>query len=72
MTIFGHIRRDKLPNKVTISECRTSINRYQISQPQEQLLDLASVFHPLNREVVAKETSIDLLIEKGAMLLAEG
>ena len=48
------------------------LTRYQISSPQEQLVDLASIFHPLNREVVAKETSIDLLIEKGAMLLTEG
>ena len=43
-----------------------------IPSDQDNLIDLSSTFHALNREVSAKETSIDLLIEKGAMLLSEG
>ena len=39
---------------------------------QEQLMEYMAVFHGLNKEVTAKETSIDTLIEKGAVLLAEG
>eukprot|EP00116_Pleurobrachia_bachei_P001601 sb/3461863/ len=43
-----------------------------IPNDQEQLLERMSQFHSLHREVIAKESSIDTLIEKGAVLLAEG
>ena len=61
-----------IQNVITwIDETSEKVN-CTLPSDQDQLIDFSSTFQALNREVSAKETSIDLLIEKGAMLLTEG